>query len=85
MKRERTIGVVVGIVAILLSIVIFLIPFAFILLTASKTAAEASELSFTLPSPFVLMDNIQTVLTGRNQMLLYERGSSRKVLGLARL
>ena len=63
MKRERTLSWVAGIVAILLSIVVFLVPFAFILLTASKTAAEASELALTLPSPFVLMDNIQTVLT----------------------
>ena len=70
MKRERTLGMVVGIVAILLSIVIFLIPFAFIFLTASKTAAEASELTFTLPSPFVLMDNIQTVLTTQNFLIL---------------
>jgi raffinose/stachyose/melibiose transport system permease protein len=70
MKRERTLGRVVGIVAILLSIVIFLIPFAFILLTASKTAAEASELTFTLPRPFVLMDNIQTVLTTQNFLIL---------------
>ena len=70
MKRERTLGRVVGIVAVLLSIVIFLIPFAFILLTASKTAAEASELTFTLPSPFVLMDNIQTVLTTQNFLIL---------------
>ena len=70
MKRERTLSWVAGIVAILLSIVIFIIPFAFILLTASKTAAEAAELAFTLPSPFVLMDNIQTVLTGRNFLIL---------------
>jgi raffinose/stachyose/melibiose transport system permease protein len=70
MKRERTIGVVVGIVAILVSIVVFLIPFAFIVLTASKTAAEASELAFTLPSPFVLMDNVQEVLTTRNFLIL---------------
>ena len=70
MKRERTLGRVVGIVAVLLSIVIFLIPFAFILLTASKTAAEASELTFTLPRPFVLMDNIQTVLTTQNFLIL---------------
>jgi len=70
MKRARTLSWVAGIVAILLSIVIFLVPFAFILLTASKTAAEASELAFTLPSPFVLMDNIQTVLTGRNFLIL---------------
>jgi len=62
--------VVVGIVAILVSIVVFLIPFAFILLTASKTAAEASELAFTLPSPFVLMDNVQEVLTTRNFLIL---------------
>jgi raffinose/stachyose/melibiose transport system permease protein len=70
MKRQRTLGKVVGIVAILLSIVIFLIPFAFIFLTASKTASEASELTFTLPSPFVLMDNIQTVLTTQNFLIL---------------
>jgi raffinose/stachyose/melibiose transport system permease protein len=70
MKRQRRLGWVVGIVAILLSIVIFIIPFAFILLTASKTAAEASELTFTLPSPFVLMDNIQTVLTTQNFLIL---------------
>ena len=59
MKRERRLGVVVGIVAILLSILIFIIPFAFIVLTASKTAAESAELAFTWPSPFVLMDNIR--------------------------
>ena len=44
----RTLRWVVGIVAVLLSVVIFLIPFAFILLTASKTAAEASA---ARPSP----------------------------------
>jgi raffinose/stachyose/melibiose transport system permease protein len=70
MKRQRRLGWVIGIVAILLSIVIFIIPFAFILLTASKTAAEASELTFTLPSPFVLMDNIQEVLTTQNFLIL---------------
>ena len=70
MTRQRRLGVVVGIVAVLLSIVIFIIPFAFILLTASKTAAEASELAFTWPSPFVLMDNIETVLTTRNFVIL---------------
>jgi raffinose/stachyose/melibiose transport system permease protein len=70
MTRERRLGVVGGIVAILLSIVIFLIPFAFIVLTASKTAAEASELAFTWPSRFVLMDNIQSVLTTRNFVIL---------------
>ena len=70
MKRERTLRWVGGLIAILLSIVIFLIPFAFIFLTASKTAAEASELTFTLPSPFVLMDNIQTVLTTQNFLIL---------------
>ena len=70
MKRERRLGIVVGIVAILASIVIFIIPFLFILLTASKTAQDASELAFTLPSPFVLMDNVQEVLTTRNFLIL---------------
>jgi raffinose/stachyose/melibiose transport system permease protein len=70
MKRERTLRWVGGIIAVLASIVIFLVPFAFIVLTASKTAADASELTFTLPSPFVLLDNIETVLTTRNFLIL---------------
>ncbi len=43
--------------------IVFLIPFAFILLTASKTSAEASLFRFSWPSQFQLIENIREVLT----------------------
>jgi raffinose/stachyose/melibiose transport system permease protein len=70
MRRERMIGRVTGIVAILASIVIFLIPFAFILITAAKTTQEASNLDFSWPTTWQLWDNIKTVLTVRQFVVL---------------
>ncbi len=48
MKRGRVRAVVVGVIAIVASVVVFIVPFAFIFLTASKTSPEASRLEFTL-------------------------------------
>lgn len=59
-----------GIVAIVASAAIFLVPFLFIFLTASKTGPEASELAFSWPSEWVLVQNIQTVLETRNYVVL---------------
>lgn len=50
---------------------IFLIPFTFILLTASKSGAEAALFQFSWPSKFQLFENIRDVITfGDNRMLL---------------
>jgi raffinose/stachyose/melibiose transport system permease protein len=62
MKRERRRSWIIGIIAIIASVVIFLVPFAFILLTASKTVADAADLAFSLPKQWVLLQNISTVL-----------------------
>jgi raffinose/stachyose/melibiose transport system permease protein len=62
MKHERRRSWIVGIIAILASIVIFLVPFAFIFLTASKTVKDAADLAFTLPKEWALFENISTVL-----------------------
>ena len=62
MKQEKRRAWIVGIIAIAVSIVIFLIPFAFIVLTASKTVAESADLAFSLPTEFALFQNISTVL-----------------------
>jgi raffinose/stachyose/melibiose transport system permease protein len=70
MKRERTLGWVIGIVAIVVSIVVFLVPFAFILVTAAKTTQEAANLDFTLPTTWQLWENIQNVLTVRQFVVL---------------
>jgi len=50
---------------------VFLVPFTFIILTASKTGAEAALFKFSWPSDFQLIENIREVLTfGNNRMFL---------------
>jgi len=62
---------VVGIIAILASIVVFIVPFAFIFLTAVKNSAEASLFEFSLPAQgWFLWENIVTVLQTRDWMLV---------------
>lgn len=60
----------VGTIAIAVSVVVFLVPFAFILVTAAKTAPEASMLAFSWPSEWKLWDNIAAVLADRNGILI---------------
>jgi raffinose/stachyose/melibiose transport system permease protein len=50
--------------------VIFLIPFAFLLLTAAKTQAEAGQLEFSLPTRWVLIDNFRQAIEARDYMLV---------------
>lgn len=61
---------VVGIVAILLSIVVFIVPFLFVLLTASKTRLEASLLEFSWPQQFAFFENLVEVIQARDFMLI---------------
>jgi raffinose/stachyose/melibiose transport system permease protein len=48
----------------------FLVPFAFILLTAAKTQAEASQLEFSLPTEWVLFENFRQAIEARDYMLV---------------
>ena len=57
-------------VAILVSTVVFLVPFAFIILTSVKNKQEAGLLDFTWPTSFHLWDNVVEVITTRNWMLV---------------
>lgn len=50
---------------------VFLIPFTFIILTASKTGAEAALFEFSWPSEFQLFQNIREVVVfGDNRVIL---------------
>ncbi len=61
----------IGIVAILASILVFIVPFAFIFLTAVKNPQEASLFEFSLPAQgWFLWENIVTVLQTRDWMLV---------------
>ena len=57
-------------VAILVSVVVFLVPFAFIVLTAFKDPKQASLLDFSWPQGNYLWGNIVEVVTTRNWMLV---------------
>jgi raffinose/stachyose/melibiose transport system permease protein len=50
--------------------VVFIVPFLFMLLTASKTQTEANDLAFSLPTHWVLLDNLSQAIKARNYMLL---------------
>lgn len=60
----------VGGVAIIASIVVFIVPFVFILLTALKTRKDASLRGFTLPVEWHFWDNVMEVVSTRDYMLV---------------
>jgi raffinose/stachyose/melibiose transport system permease protein len=57
-------------VAILVSIVVFLVPFAFIVLTAVKDRQQASLLDFSWPDQFHFVQNFVAVVEARDYMLI---------------
>ena len=59
-----------GVVAILASIVIFIVPFIFIILTASKEKVEAGLLQFSLPTEWRLWENIVEVFQSRDYIMV---------------
>ncbi|GAA4777105.1 carbohydrate ABC transporter permease [Microbacterium gilvum] len=59
-----------GLAAIVLSVVVFIVPFAFIVLTASKTQQEASQLGFTWPTEWAFVENLVAVIENRDFLLL---------------
>jgi raffinose/stachyose/melibiose transport system permease protein len=59
-----------SVVAILVSIVVFLVPFAFIVLTAVKDRQQASLLDFSWPRQFQFVENFVAVVEARDYMLI---------------
>jgi raffinose/stachyose/melibiose transport system permease protein len=68
MKNTR--GVVIGVAAIVLSAIFFLVPFIFTFVIASMDRTQANELQLTWPQPFVLLDNIQEALAARDYLMV---------------
>ncbi|MDX2967840.1 carbohydrate ABC transporter permease [Kribbella solani] len=57
-------------VAILASVVVFIIPFAFIVLTAVKDRQQSADLNFAWPHQFRLVQNLVEVVKARDYMLV---------------
>ena len=62
MTSARARAWIVGIIAILVSVVVFLVPFVFVILQASKTPADASSLAFSWPTHWQFFANLRAVL-----------------------
>jgi len=60
----------VGLVGILLTTALFLVPFAFIFTMAAKSTNEASLLEFSWPQQFQLWENLVEVFQARDYMLI---------------
>ena len=70
MRRERVQRWVVGSIAVVVSVVVFLVPFAFIVLQAAKDPAEASALAFSLPSHWQIWQNIVSVFQANDSEIV---------------
>lgn len=68
MRRARRIGG--GIVAIVLSAIVFIVPFVFVFLEASKAPLDAAQLDFSLPAEWHFWDNLTTVLSVRDRIVV---------------
>ncbi|WP_431219918.1 carbohydrate ABC transporter permease [Leifsonia xyli] len=69
MNRQRIRAWIVGALAILVSVVVFLIPFAFVVLQASKTPEQASDLAFSWPKEWHFVDNLIAVLESNDGLI----------------
>jgi len=61
----------VGFIAILVSIVVFLVPFAFVFLQAAKNPKESGLVTFNWPSEWMLWENFLEVLQKNDYQVLW--------------
>jgi raffinose/stachyose/melibiose transport system permease protein len=57
-------------VALAVALVVFVVPFAFIAITAAKDQAESARLDFTWPTSWHIWDNVVAVVTERNNLFV---------------
>jgi raffinose/stachyose/melibiose transport system permease protein len=67
---KRSLPLLTGAAAIVVSFFIFVIPFAFIVLMAVKDRKQSSLRDFSWPDGFYLWDNLAEVVTTRNWMMV---------------
>ena len=76
MKRATLQRWTVGLIAIVVSVIVFLVPFAFIVVQAFKTRSEAADLSFAPPTELVPWSNLIEVLTINDSQVIRAFGNS---------
>ena len=69
-SRKPRPNYLLSVVAIIASVVIFVVPFVFIVLTAVKDRTDAADLGFTWPKNFQLVQNLVDVIQARDYLLI---------------
>lgn len=67
---RKTYSWVAGGIAILVSTIVFVVPFVFILLTAMKDRNDAARLDFTWPENLQFFENFREVIASRDGMVV---------------
>jgi raffinose/stachyose/melibiose transport system permease protein len=70
MRAQRIRGVISGISGILVTSILFIVPFIFILTVAMKTRQEANLLKFSWPEEMAFFDNLIAVIEFRDNTVL---------------
>lgn len=82
-KRKSVRKLFSEILAIVLSLIIFGVPFYFVIVNASKDTKESSLLNMDLPSSFQLIENIQAVMAAQNGMIVRAFFNSMMITGFS--
>lgn len=82
-KRKSVRKLFSEILAIVLSLIIFGVPFYFVIVNASKDTKESSLLNMDLPSSFQLIENIQAVMAAQNGMIVRAFLNSMMITGFS--
>jgi raffinose/stachyose/melibiose transport system permease protein len=69
-RRPQRKNYLLSAVGIVVSFVVFVVPFLFMVVNAVKTRQEASRLQFSWPTQFQFVQNFQEVITSRDYMLI---------------
>jgi raffinose/stachyose/melibiose transport system permease protein len=69
--RKWTRKYLLGIIAIVVSVVVFLVPFAFVLLQSAKSPKEAGLVSFSWPTEWLFVENFFQVLQTNDYQILW--------------
>jgi raffinose/stachyose/melibiose transport system permease protein len=69
-RKEARTNYPLSVLTIVLFGVVFLVPFAFIVLTAGKSAPEAALLDFSWPTQWAFVENLQAVVEARDYLLI---------------
>lgn len=73
---NRLLRATTGGVAVIICVLVFIVPFAFVILTAAKSQQEASLLEFSLPADWRLWQNLAEVIQMRDWVVLRAMANS---------